>query len=81
MLCLQIHAQADCTMNEKFSVLHVRGEAECSIENFEFIVQSVSACICKQITNLKFLTHLIYNLSSLLACKYCTPFVNKTKLN
>ncbi len=42
-------------------------------------MQSPSACICKQNTNLKSVTHLIYNLSSLLACKYCTPFVNKTK--
>ena len=67
--------------NEREIFSTVRGEAKCSIENFEFIVQSVSACICKQITNLKSLTHLIYNLSSLLACKYCTPFVNKTKQN
>ena len=28
-----------------------RGVAECSIENFEFIVLSASACICKQNTN------------------------------
>ena len=28
-----------------------RGVAECSIENFEFIVLPASACICKQNTN------------------------------
>ena len=32
----KIHAY--CTMNEKFSMLNGR-EAECSIENFKFIVQ------------------------------------------
>ena len=70
--------QADCMYNEREIFNIERGEAKCSIENFEFIVQSGSACICKHNTNLKSLTHLIYNLSSLLACKYCTPFVNKT---
>ena len=52
MFCLQIHARAECTMNEKFCILHEAGGAECSIENFEFIVHSASACICKQNTNL-----------------------------
>ena len=82
MFCLEIDAQAVCTMNEKFSMLNEEKPSACSIANFELIVRSTSACICKQITNLKSLTHLIYNnLSSLLACKYRTAFVNKIKLN
>ena len=37
---------------EIFNTLqYARGVAECSIENFEFIVLSASACICKQNTN------------------------------
>ena len=52
MFCLQIHARAECTMNEKFCMLHAAAEPECSIQNFEFIVDSASACICKQNTNL-----------------------------
>ena len=40
MFCLQIHARAECTMNEKFCTLHEAARAES-------------------------LTHLIYNLSSL----------------
>ena len=49
---MQIHARAECTMNERFCILHEAGGAEFSIENFEFIVHSASACICKQNTNL-----------------------------
>ena len=44
----QIHARAECTMNEKFCILHEASGASCSIENFEFIVHLASACICKQ---------------------------------
>ena len=39
-------------MNEKFCILHEAAGAECRIQNFEFIVHSASACICKQNTNL-----------------------------
>ena len=39
-------------MNEKFCILHEAAEAKCNIQNFEFIVHSASACICKQNTNL-----------------------------
>ena len=51
--------------------------AECSIQNFEFIVHSASACICKQNTNLTVsntFNIFIYDLSSLvvLASKSCT---------
>ena len=53
MFCLQIHVRAECTMNEKFSILHEAAGAECSVQNFVFIVHSASACICKQNTNLK----------------------------
>ena len=44
--------KAECTVNEKFCILHEAAGAECSLENFEFIVHSASACICKQNTNL-----------------------------
>ena len=37
--------------NEREIFNTVRGVAECSIENFEFIVLPTSACICKQNTN------------------------------
>ena len=37
--------------NEREIFNTARGVAECSIENFEFIVRSASACICKQNTN------------------------------
>ena len=77
MFCLQIHARADCTMNEKFSVLNETKPSAVLKISSSLNSQGSSACICKQNTNLKSLTHLIYNLSSLLACKYCTPFVNK----
>ena len=49
MFCLQIHARAECTMNEKFCILHEAAEAECSIQNFEYTKFSL----------------LIYNLSPL----------------
>ena len=39
--------------NEREIFNTARGVAECSIENFEFIVLPASACICKQNTNLK----------------------------
>ena len=39
-------------MNEKFCILREAAEAEWSMQNFEFIVHSASACICKQNTNL-----------------------------
>ena len=39
-------------MNEKFCILHDAAGAEYSIQNFEFIVHSASARICKQNTNL-----------------------------
>ena len=32
MFCLQVHAQGECTMNEKFSILHEDAGAECSKE-------------------------------------------------
>ena len=37
--------------NEREIFNTVRGVAECSIENFSFIVLPASACICKQNTN------------------------------
>ena len=37
--------------NEREIFNTARGVAECSIENFEFIVRPASACICKQNTN------------------------------
>ena len=37
--------------NEREIFNAARGVAECSIENFEFIVLPASACICKQNTN------------------------------
>ena len=37
--------------NEREIFNTARGVAECSIENFEFIVLPASACICKQNTN------------------------------
>ena len=36
------NAQAECTMNEKFYILHETAGAKCSIENFEFNVRSAS---------------------------------------
>ena len=51
MFRLQIHARAECTMNEKFCILHEAAEAECSIQNFEFSLAKFSL--------------LIYNLSPL----------------
>ena len=35
MFCLQIHARAECTMNEKFCILHETAGPECSTEKFE----------------------------------------------
>ena len=63
VFCLQIHARAKYTVNEKKTENYRK-----SIENFEFIVHSASGCICKQNTNLTVsITHLIpYNLSLLL---------------
>ncbi len=37
--------------NEQEIFNTARGGAECSIENFEFIVRPASACICEQNTN------------------------------
>ena len=37
--------------NEREIFNTARGVAECSIENFSFIVLPASACICKQNTN------------------------------
>ena len=37
--------------NEREIFNTARGVAECSIENFEFIVRPASACICKQNTH------------------------------
>ena len=37
--------------NEREIFNTARGVAECSIENFEFIVRPASACVCKQNTN------------------------------
>ena len=45
VFCLPIHALAECTMNEKFSILHSAPAASCSIQNFSFIVHSARACI------------------------------------
>ena len=39
-------------MNEKFRILHEAAGTDCSIQNFEFIVNSGSAYVCKQNTNL-----------------------------
>ena len=80
MFCLQIHARAECTMNEIFCILHEAAGAECSIQNFEFIVHSASACICKENTNLT-VTHLIYNLSSLLVLASKSRKLSLTKQN
>ena len=56
-----MHMQADCTMNEKFSILNeAKPNAVLTISSSLIIVQSASACICKQNTNLKSLTNLIY---------------------
>ncbi len=53
--------------NEREISNTARSVAECSIENFEFIVRPASACICQQNTNGQTLTLLIYNLSTLQA--------------
>ncbi len=51
--------------NEREIFNTARGVAECSIENFEFIVRPASEFICQQNTNEQTLTLLIYNLSTL----------------
>ena len=37
-VCSQIHARAECTVKEKFSIVQEAAGAECRVENFEFIV-------------------------------------------
>ena len=61
--------------NERKILYTARGcQAECSIENFEFIVHSESACICKQNTNL--------TVSNVLASKsYTLTLTKQNKTN
>ena len=60
---------------QKICILHEAAGAE-------FIVQSASACICKQNMNLTVsLTHLIYNLSSLLVLASKSRTLSLTKQN
>ena len=61
--------------------MHEAAGAECSIQNFEFIVHSASACICKQKNELNSLTHLIDNLSSLVILASQSRTLSLTKQN